>query len=291
MSWLYRLNKPEYLFRPSQLMRRLFLTTTQEQVRLPWGSTIKVNPKEDIGRAINTLGLYELPLSECLWRSLNHVQDFIDVGANIGYFSSLAGGHASFKGQIHAFEPHPTLFTDLAENLRFFKNVTLHNVAASDQVGFAELEIPASFDGNMGIASLEKKHNPGSTLIKVKTELLDNLFLAGNRTYAIKIDTEGHEASVLKGAQKLLASGQFRFVFFEEFEDITKAQSGEILRQYGYHIYKISRGFWGPTLVDTSAQSLPLSSTQPQWEPCNYFALKASDELLPEFKKMGWSIL
>src|SRR5690606_27153919 len=84
---------------------------------LPWGAPIEINANEVIGKSILHLGLYELATSECLARLLPYCDEFVDIGANIGYFSLLALGQKSFNGDIHAFEPHPKIAQRLRDNI------------------------------------------------------------------------------------------------------------------------------------------------------------------------------
>ena len=153
---------------------------------MPWGSNLHYNPKEDIGRAINVLGVYELPLTEFIFRSLRHVDNFVDVGANIGYFTSLA---SSFKNisSVHSFEPHPFIFEILKRNATSDK-VNLNPFAASNTNGSAKLYIPKDFDLNMGIASLEKPLDEDIEKIEIQTKPLDEL-LDHDKTYCLKVDT------------------------------------------------------------------------------------------------------
>ena len=71
-----RLNKPEYLFRPQQLLRRLLALRTpglgrERTFPLPWGLPLTVDSQDTIGRAVWHLGLYDLLVSETLWRLIS----------------------------------------------------------------------------------------------------------------------------------------------------------------------------------------------------------------------------
>jgi len=128
----------------------------------------------------------------------------IDVGANIGRYTLPLSRRAA---HVHAFEPHPRLAAVLRAT--FPSRATIYEAAASDRNGMTQLHIPL-VDGreDQGIASVETgafddtfEGSFGS--LDVRTLTLDSL--SDCNIGFIKIDVEGHELSVLQGAEKLLA--------------------------------------------------------------------------------------
>ncbi len=76
---------PEYLLRPTQILRRLaFRPHADAVLTLPWNCTITASSAEDIGRAIATQGVYDLPVTEALLRLTDPGETALDIGANIG---------------------------------------------------------------------------------------------------------------------------------------------------------------------------------------------------------------
>jgi FkbM family methyltransferase len=281
---MYKFNKAEYFFKPTQLVKRLTRSGFEKTDSImPWGKSLHYNPKEDIGKAINILGIYELPLSELLFRSLKHSENFVDVGANIGYFTSLASSMDTIKS-IQSFEPHPFIFEILKRNSHSEK-IALYSIAASSENGSAELYIPKDFELNMGIASLEKPKEEEVEKIEIETKPLDDI-LDPNLKYCIKIDTEGHEASVLEGAHALLQNKSFNYIFFEEFESYPEAKSFKLLRDNGYSIHRIERGFWGPKLEDPKTKN-----NTKRWQPVNFLAVPKDSDHLSKIINLGWQIL
>jgi len=128
----------------------------------------------------------------------------VDVGANIGHytnrFSELVGG----TGRVIAFEPVPETFALLSANLRVLSrtNVTLINAAVSDKTSIVGMAIPAFGTGLQNFYEAHISNSPDSEL-KVMTLTLNSLNIK-NRIALIKIDAEGHEASVLKGMHEVL---------------------------------------------------------------------------------------
>jgi len=94
MRILNYLNKPEYVFNPGQIYRKLLVefgrySNEFETVFLPWGVSIKVRPNEVIGRAILTTGIYDLSVTEVIYLLLDLGETAVDVGANIGYMTRI----------------------------------------------------------------------------------------------------------------------------------------------------------------------------------------------------------
>jgi len=128
----------------------------------------------------------------------------IDVGANVGHYtkrlSDLIGPH----GRVIAFEPVPATFELLAANVARFQhaNVTLLNLAASDGTRLLGIDLPLFASGlvNYYQAALTPS---ASAAMQVMTCAIDSLGLS-RPVKLLKIDAEGHDAVVLKGAEALL---------------------------------------------------------------------------------------
>lgn len=270
--------KPEYFFQPTRFFKRVTRNRDHlpAHVDLPWGHLgFKFNPQEDIGRALMTYGLYDLVLTEALFRIINKDSHCVDVGANIGFYTSLMGHRG---GQVTSFEPHPRLFRALKENSLNLKNIDLRNKALSNEKGSFKLYIPNGFSGNNGLASLEPREN--CETFEVETETLDQIF-RDQTIDVIKIDVEGHELSVLKGAEKLLSEKRIRHLLFEEFGG-DKAPSLEFLLSRGYQVQRLYKGFFNLHRLDPKE-----GGRIPAWEPPNYIA---TAEPLDWSHFRGWTL-
>lgn len=273
-------NKPEYFFRPQQIVKRFQLNSIKNTIvetELLWGhKNFQVNAAETVGRSILSYGLYDLALSEAIYRLTNKASLCVDVGANIGYFSSL---FAKYGGTVYAFEPHPVIYDRLKKNCASLVNTQCLSLALDEKAGEADLYIPSNFDSNEGIASLQPMVN--SRVVKVKTKTFDEIF-PSERVDVMKIDVEGHEISVLKGAIHALQAGRILNIVFEDFAG-EKSQVIHFLESYGYRVFRLVKSFTNLRLVKVGeAEQIPL------WEPPNYIATKM--ELSWE-KKNSWSIL
>jgi FkbM family methyltransferase len=127
----------------------------------------------------------------------------LDVGANVGHYSSRLSELVGPTGRVFAFEPVPQTFEILAANMACcpIRNTTLLNVAASDAMGTVGMNIPHFDTGlqNYYMASVTTE----SAALSVIAVPIDSLRFP-SRITLIKIDVEGHELSALKGMENLL---------------------------------------------------------------------------------------
>ncbi|MBD1873990.1 FkbM family methyltransferase [Nodosilinea sp. FACHB-131] len=291
------INRPEYFFQPNQIVKRFKLnfkaSPVPETFNLPWGAKLNAFPGEVIGRSISAMGIYDLCVSETLWRIIDEGETCVDVGANIGYMTSLMAHRVGLRGKVIAFEPHPTIYQRLSNNVRSWsteKNWTqieTSSLAISEQLGQAQLFIPTNFDLNQGTASLmlssdEVDCSTGQQLV-VETDTLDNLFNSLT-IELLKIDVEGHEINVLSGAEKLLGENRIRDIIFEEHRAYPNPVS-EFLKEKGYSVYRVTKKFLKPDLVPPQAAGFH------PWEPPCYLATKDVDRVASRFKSLGWKCL
>jgi FkbM family methyltransferase len=137
----------------------------------------------------------------------------VDAGANLGIFSVyVASKHPD--ATIYAFEPTPTTFSALKYNTKSFLNVHVFNFALGDREGIVPLvETPVWSGGNFLVGSnpvpekndiirkIYRKIKNKIYSVSVKVKTLDNFCFACN---FLKIDTEGYEANILKGASETI---------------------------------------------------------------------------------------
>jgi len=147
--------------------------------------------------------------SEPEFKELNkfvHEDDWaIDIGANIGHYTNKLSELVGAKGRVIAFEPVPTTFTHLSENTLCckYKNITLINAAASSETTSVCMSIPNFSSGMKNYYQASISSEVKDTDASVLTLAIDGLQIS-HKINLIKIDAEGHEPAVLRGAQKLL---------------------------------------------------------------------------------------
>ncbi len=148
----------------------------------------------------------------------------LDVGANIGYFSM------AMPGTVVAFEPQPNLFDLLKKNVAG-KNVACLPYALSDSYRIAPMARVRYGDTyNYGGIGLDTTSSLGS--IKVQCVTLDSL---GLKPDFIKIDVEGHELSVLKGAADTINECS-PILYVEDDRDDKRYELRKYIEYLGYKI-------------------------------------------------------
>ena len=151
--------------------------------------------------------------------------DTIDIGVYRGVYSYEM---AKYSKMVHAFEPNPIIFKDIELNLgKIIKNINLYNFALSDKENKVLLKVPIrnkNYDKSnyeeyfqMGRATIHEQNVMGDIeTFEIKSKKLDN-FAFSNRISFIKIDVEGHEMSVIKGAENTIK--QYKPTLLVEIEE------------------------------------------------------------------------
>ena len=160
-------------------------------------------------------GAYEPETQDLLLRFLPVGGVFIDVGANIGTFTIPAAKHVGSSGRVVAIEASREVFNVLQKNVDTNKaeNVQLVCAAAGASAGDTEF-YPAPAD-HFGMGSRAPQFN--ASPIAIPSVMLDSLVQSFNLSSVdlIKIDVEGFELDVLKGASGLLSAKKPPLVIFE----------------------------------------------------------------------------
>jgi FkbM family methyltransferase len=134
----------------------------------------------------------------------------VDIGANLGWYSILAAGRVGPKGRLSAFEANPVLcdlvFRSLVVN-GFADRSAVVNKAVFSETTTLEFRTLKRLTGG---GSLYLQPSTADTLrdelitLQVPATRLDDYFAAGARVDVIKVDAEGAEPHILKGAQRVL---------------------------------------------------------------------------------------
>lgn len=148
-----------------------------------------------------------------------------DLGAHGGFFTLLLSKAVGRKGKVIAFEPLPANFRVLEENVRLnsTENVTVERQAVTSQTGQFRLDVPA-LESSLLAGPYQDDDERGRTLVAA-TSLDEYVFQKEIRVDFIKIDVEGAEDDVLRGARRTL----------ETFHPMMVIELHNLENEYGRH--------------------------------------------------------
>ena len=175
-------------------------------------------------------GDYELPVQTALAKYLRPNMVFYDVGANGGFFSLLGASLVGRGGRVVAFEPHPTIVKLLKKQVRInnMHQVDVVAAAVSDKAGSAKFADGAASDMN-SLVNADK----ADRTIWVKTTTLDEETKRRPLPDMLKIDVEGAEIDVLRGAYQLLRTKK-PILLVEIHSSELAVQYDELMAKIGY---------------------------------------------------------
>ncbi|HEX5053479.1 MAG TPA: FkbM family methyltransferase [Planctomycetota bacterium] len=129
-----------------------------------------------------------------------------DVGGNIGT-TTLSFAACVPNGRVHVFEPSRDMLSILRRNLELsgLRNVTVHDFGLADAPSRGHLQVATA--GNPGSAYFvdDAEHGAASEADEIEVKRLDDVLAGAARLDFVKIDVEGYELRVLRGASALLA--------------------------------------------------------------------------------------
>ncbi len=170
------------------------------------GFPVFCNPSDTTSDWISLWGEHERTTERFLLEVLSRGGTFLDVGANVGYFSLLVAHECASRCHIVAFEPNPPIFQLLKAGARASRGAEMirtEQLAVSDRPGRLDFVVDAENTGHSHLAS------PGETGASeaVEVVMLDEWLDANpppTRISAIKIDVEGCELNALRGMERML---------------------------------------------------------------------------------------
>lgn len=224
----------------------IVMPLTSQRLWLDWDSAVSI-----LGHDAEVKETYEAFIT-----SPTHRPDlFIDIGANYGTHSLLFLVHGI---DTLTFEPNRSCHDYFLEICRL-NNVTptLHHLALGERAGTIELTYP-EHDTWLGSTNAEvtKQFDASQKLITetVKVAKLDDFTVeATGKRVLIKIDTEGNELTVLRGAERTL-SDVGPTILFECWHDKTRKDLFASFSSHGYVLFHLP---WGP-----DGKSTPLSAQE-----------------------------
>lgn len=211
-----------------------------------------VNSKEEYKVVVG--GLSERELRGVVNEALRPDDVIVEIGAHIGSWSVYLAQEVP-QGELHVFEPVPINYKKLTANLALneLPNVTTYPTALGEEPGEASFFVP---DTEAPVVGSLHDHSMSQNKITVQVDTLDHVAGAMERPPTfLKIDCEGAEAMVLRGATQTLA-GSVRGIFIEihtpflEKQGEDPAAMVEALVQQGFEIkHRWDDGFEGRHLL------------------------------------------
>ncbi|MEZ4538635.1 MAG: FkbM family methyltransferase [Chloroflexota bacterium] len=159
-----------------------------------------------IGATIERWKQYEPNVSRVVSGLLSPGATFIDVGANIGYFSLLGASRVGRTGKVFSFEPNPAncdLLRMSAAANGFEDVISVHTAAVAEQKGQLQFTTPG-IDSNGRVVNPAEAERGTVDTWTVEAVTLDEVLADCRRVDVIKIDVEGAEARVWRGMQETI---------------------------------------------------------------------------------------
>lgn len=183
-----------------------------------------------------------------LFSNKDHLMLF-DVGANKGGYSTMLKKLFQKKATIHAFEPSKHTFEMLQEKVGGQDQVFLHQKALGESAAQLTLFYPEKGAGLASLYDRKLDHFGIETKEGEQVEVMSlNGFCQENEITEIdflKLDVEGHELAVLKGAKQMLDAGKIHVIQFEfggcNIDSRTFFQDFYYLLSPSFRLYRIAK--------------------------------------------------
>jgi FkbM family methyltransferase len=210
--------------------------------------------------------VHEIDVDWMCRRLLKPGDIFVDIGACYGYHALTNASRVGPRGRVYAFEPQPDMFAALRENVRRndLANLEMENLALSDRSEHLQLHRFSSLGaGHTSIACLE---HPVSGVLPCEAITMDEYVTRKGmgQITAVKLDVEGAELKILRGARALLGSSKPPMWIIEVNVETARACGYHprelllLLADFGYQAY---RPVWGK-VIRRITRVVPCSSEE-----------------------------
>lgn len=182
---------------------------------------------------------------------------FIDVGANIGTYAMPAAQLVGPSGHVVAFEAHPRTYRYLCRNvdLNMLRQVTALNIALGEEDGDLEMTFNAANPGETHVSAAPGM--PGGKSVRVQVTRLDDALSAigVTRVDYMKVDVEGFELPVLRGAERTFAENP-GIAVQTELQERHAARYGHTIAEIGALMENFGLR---PHHIDGAGEAVPVS--------------------------------
>ena len=191
--------------------------------------------EDNIGRALYLYDVYEWPTALTVAVLARPGTTYIDVGAHVGSYAMLGALAVGPTGRVLAFEPDEANRSRLERHVRLnnLPNVEVFDHGLGNASGNVSMVRPVATNSGMTRDARTGESPDFSMQVKRLDDVADSL--SGSRVSVMKIDVEGAEIEVVRGASRLIKSEQ-PFIVFEENDPVCGAY---LVDEFGYTLYAI----------------------------------------------------
>ncbi len=198
----------------------------ERERRIAGGSKIRLETSDLLSQRLACEEAFEPAVRKAFIALAGGGLNLIDIGANIGYYTLLGASIIGGGARVYSFEPQPRVACRLHRNIALnqLHNVTVFQLALSDKEGYADFYLPTSGMESHGSMAENGRFEVKERVV-VATRRLDAVLqeLGNPKIGLIKIDAEGAELSIFKGASGLLRSPGRPAIIFEANEENARA--------------------------------------------------------------------
>lgn len=216
------------------------------------GARLAVDTQDLIQRYVYLFGVWEPHMTRWLRGRLRPGDAFVDVGANIGYYSLLASRLVGERGRVVAVEASPAFHGRLLDHVRLngCPNVRAVNAGVSDSARTLTFVLASSH--NLGSNSIVPYDGSAESSFEIEARSLPDLLEPEEiaRARVIKIDVEGAEGSVVRGLEPILDQLRPDAEITVEVTPDRMAKLGdsadeliETMRRHGFHVYRLANDY------------------------------------------------
>jgi FkbM family methyltransferase len=234
------------------------------------GIRMSLDTKDIVQRYLYQFGVWEPSLSCWLVRTLRPGDVFVDVGANIGYYSLLAARLVGYQGSVVAIEASPAAYAELRGNVARNQtgNVRLVNKAIAEQDG--ELTFYEPKPGIHSVTTSVQTADDLAPAFRIQARPLAGVLTEHEVRTArvIKIDIEGGEYGALAGLVPALAQARRDLEIVVEVSESllakqsrTIAEATGLLTELGFRMYRLSNSYRPSSYL--SAPAAPRRISEP----------------------------
>lgn len=242
-------------------------------VYIPYVGCLEMPPGDLVGHLLEE-SIFESAEQAFVWLYLRPEDTFFDCGAHAGLFSCIAAKTIRSEGRIVGFEPNPTCISLYERNVRAigFENAIAMNVGLSDVASeSAKLRLGRKTRSAFSTFADEDDEDLGDDYAEIEQTTLDHVISTWGieRVDLAKLDVEGWESRVIKGASQAIKRGVFP-IWMIEFTEKNALTAGTSTRQLADLIES-----YGYTLCQFDATQLQLvpEKRQSYYEYKNLFAV------------------